>query len=148
VQVVELAVAETYDLRRRVLRSGTPSQEFRYAEDADASAFHLGVRDADGRVLAVATFCPEPLPDGDGRPALLLRGMAVEPDLQGTGIGRQVLDEAIGRARREGFELLWAKARDSAVGFYERLGLRTVGDGFATPETGLPHHLVILDLTI
>jgi GNAT superfamily N-acetyltransferase len=147
VEVVALDLAETYDLRRRVLRDGTPSQEFRYAEDSDLGTFHLAVRDDNGSVVAVATFCPEPLPGGDGRPALLLRGMAVEPRLQGQGVGRQVLAEAIRRARADGFELLWAKARDSALGFYERLGMSSVGDGFVTPETALPHHLVVLDLT-
>jgi hypothetical protein len=42
--------------------------------------------------------------------------------------------------------VLWAKARDTAVGFYERLGMHAEGDGYVTPDTGLPHHTVILDL--
>jgi hypothetical protein len=41
--------------------------------------------------------------------------------------------------------VLWANARDTALGFYVSYGMHVVGDGFvATP--GLPHHVVVLDL--
>ena len=38
---------------------------------------------------------------------------------------------------------MWANARDTALAFYEQAGFETVGDGFITPDTALPHHLVI-----
>jgi predicted GNAT family N-acyltransferase len=41
---------------------------------------------------------------------------------------------------------VWARARDSAIGFYERAGFTVVGDVFVDDATGLDHHLVVLEL--
>ena len=57
-----------------------------------------------------------------------------------------MLDEAVARAQREGNEVLWAWARDSALAFYLRAGLEVVGDGWMSAETLLPHHDVVVDL--
>ncbi|HRF26714.1 MAG TPA: GNAT family N-acetyltransferase [Ferruginibacter sp.] len=35
-------------------------------------------------------------------------------------------------------------ARDSAVGFYEKLGYKVIGEGFM--EVNLPHHLMVKEL--
>jgi hypothetical protein len=40
--------------------------------------------------------------------------------------------------------VVWAKARDTALGFYLRLGWVVVGEGFV--YNGLPHHTAVLDL--
>ena len=37
-------------------------------------------------------------------------------------------------------------ARDSALGFYERLGWKAVGDGYVYGPMKLPHHLALWDL--
>ena len=38
---------------------------------------------------------------------------------------------------------MWARARDSALAFYERHGFTTAGLGYADLTTGLPHHDVV-----
>lgn len=144
-RVVDLTAEGCYDLRRRVLRAGTPSGGVAFAEDDTPGVFHLGV-DADGTLVGVATCFPSATPWRAGRPAAQVRGMAVDRAWQGRGIGRALLDEALARVRAEGIEVLWANARDSALGFYERFGMQVVGDGFRTEDTLLPHHVVILDL--
>ena len=73
-----------------------------------------------------------------------LRGMAVDSEVQRTGAGRVLLEAAIERLRSEGAEVLWANARDSALAFYERMGMEVVGEGFVSAETALPHHVVVL----
>ena len=140
--VEEIGVSDTHDLRRRVLRPGAPVERLTYAGDAVEGAFHLGLRQGD-RLVAVGTFFPEARGE---RPAARLRGMAVEPALQGTGAGRVLLTAGIERLRTEGYDLLWAQARDTALGFYERIGFRVVGDGYLTADTGLRHHDIELDL--
>jgi GNAT superfamily N-acetyltransferase len=72
--------------------------------------------------------------------------MAVDPSYQRGGVGRAVLAVAVDAARRAGAPLLWANARSTAVGFYERLGWRVVGPEFETADTGLPHKPMLLDL--
>lgn len=129
-----------------MLRDGRPDARVELDEDRRPEAFHLGVRADDGRVIAVATFFQEPCPHRPGKAAWRLRGMAVEPGLQRSGAGTLLLDTAVARLRAEGVEVVWAHGRDSALGFYERRGWRVYGEGYATDETGLPHHDVVLDL--
>ena len=144
--VVELALAETYGLRRRVLRAGTPSDNVTFPEDSRAGTFHLGVRALDGSPIATATFCLAATQWRPGASAVQLRGMAVDQGAQQHGLGRHVMLAAIERIRGEGAEVLWANARDTALGFYERLGMAVVGAGYLTTDTRLPHHVVVLDL--
>lgn len=132
-----MAAAETLDLRGRVLRDGRPHEGF--PEDDWPATFHLGVRD-DGVLVGVASFIPR----GDG--TWQLRGMAVEASVQGRGIGRAILAAAEARLRAAGARAAWANGRDSALGFYERLGWRVVGDGYPM-GSGIPHHRIELDLT-
>lgn len=145
--VGEIEAADTHDLRRRVLRDGR-SEHLVFPEDDRPGAFHLGTRaEPSGPLLAVASFSPEPTPHRPGRRAARLRGMVTEPRLQGQGLGRDLLAEAVTRLRAAAFDVLWANARDSALGFYERLGFEVVGDGFlAGPAGDMPHHIVVLDL--
>jgi GNAT superfamily N-acetyltransferase len=145
--VVELTSDETHDVRRRVLRVGTPSDDVVFAQDADPATFHLGVRSgATGRLLAVSTYTPAGTDLRPGAVAWQLRGMAVDSSLQGHGVGTVLLSAAIERLRHAGAEVLWANARDSAMTFYERMGMTMVGPGFTTADTLLPHHRVVLDL--
>ena len=144
IEVVE--AGETHDLRRRVLREGRPDAEVEWPEDVWPDAFHLAVRaEPGGAPLAVATLFPDPTPLRPGRPAWRLRGMAVDPDLQGHGHGRRLIAAAIPALGERGAAVLWANARDTAVGFYERLGFTVSGPGFLLRDQ--PHHVVLLDLS-
>jgi ribosomal protein S18 acetylase RimI-like enzyme len=134
------------ELRRRVLRSGTPSRDPRFPEDADPATFHLAARDATGAVVATATFTPKPTRVRPGARAAQLRGMAVDAAAQRRGLGTALMVAGVERLRADGFTVVWANARDSALGFYERLGMSVVGDGFVAVESALPHHVVVMDL--
>jgi GNAT superfamily N-acetyltransferase len=144
--VEEVPAAATYDLRRRVLRADQADADVDFEDDRRAGAFHLGVLDDDGRVVAVGTFFEDPCPHRPGRTSWRLRGMAVEPAVQGRGVGSALLEAAVKRLRDEAVEVLWAHGRDSALGFYERHGWQVHGEGYVTDETMLPHHDVVLDL--
>lgn len=66
-----------------------------------------------------------------------LRQMAVTSGLQGKGIGRVLLNFAENVARDKGFTKMTMHARKNALGFYEKLGYKVVGDEFI--EVTLPH---------
>lgn len=142
----DVQVAEAYPLRRAVLRGGDPSAHVEWAEDDRPGAFHLGVRDAGGLVIAVASFSEEPTDTRPGAKAWRLRGMAVAENRQGQGIGKTIVDTGVARVHALGATVLWCHARDTAIPFYARQGFVTVGDGFTTDETGLPHHTMVRDL--
>jgi GNAT superfamily N-acetyltransferase len=115
--------------------------------DERPETFHLAALDGNPpSVIGIATLLPHAtvLRMSAVRP-FQLRGMAVHPDRQGRGIGRLMLDGAFERLRLIEADVLWANARDEALGFYRTMGMEVIGDGFLT-ETGRPHHTVVLDL--
>ena len=140
-------VDEIFPLRHAVLRPGRPVTYSVYGEDD--GAVHVGAWD-DGELVGCATVFPDPWagPDPASEPAAWrLRGMAVDPSRQGTGIGGLVLAEAVSAAREAGAPLLWANARTAAMRFYERHGWQPVGEEFLTEDTGLPHRAIVLRLS-
>ena len=138
-EVVELSPEETHPLRLAVLRHDTPTKDVSFVEDADPGAIHLGLRIA-GELVAVSTWIPRP---HNERPAIQLRGMATARQLQGTGLGGQLLEAGCERAAATGVGLVWARARDAALDFYLRHGFEVEGEGFIDATTDLPHHLVV-----
>jgi GNAT superfamily N-acetyltransferase len=141
---IGITAAETHDLRRRVLRGADPDAELSWAGDDLGTTVHLGIRDDAGTIVAISTWLVRPDPFEPTRPATQLRGMATDPRLVGAGLGTRLLRAGIERCRSQGDELVWANARVSAVGFYERAGFAVVGPEFDTPDTGLPHRIVRL----
>ena len=141
--VVELAAADTHPLRAAVLRNDTPSRDVVLDGDDEPTTVHLGVRADDGRVVAVSTWLVRPYAEDPAVPAVQLRAMATAPDLRGSGLGAVLLEAGVARALAGGAGVVWANARDGALGFYERHGFSAVGDGFVDPTTGLPHHVVV-----
>jgi N-acetylglutamate synthase-like GNAT family acetyltransferase len=59
-----------------------------------------------------------------------LRQMAVVPDLQHRGIGRTLLAHGEAVARSMGYTTVMGKAREQAIGFYEKAGYQVMGDPF------------------
>jgi predicted N-acetyltransferase YhbS len=96
----------------------------------DRESLHLVALDA-GRVVGCVLFHPEGT--GTGR----LFQMAVEPDRQGTGLGTRLVRALEEELARRGFREVILHARDTAVGFYARLGYAPVGAPYL--EVGIPH---------
>lgn len=75
---------------------------------------------------------------------LRLRQMAVNTKSQGKGIGESIMSFAKKLALDKGYTKITMHARDTALGFYEKMGYRVVGDVF--DEVGLPHHIMEKDI--
>jgi predicted GNAT family N-acyltransferase len=69
-----------------------------------------------------------------------LRQMAVPNNMQGKGIGRALMIFAENIARDLGYRKLCMHARESAVGFYRKLGYSITGDEFT--EVTIPHYIM------
>lgn len=71
-----------------------------------------------------------------GSRRLLVESVQVRPDLQGNGIGHEMMQFCIGLGRKEGartIELTTNKRRVDAHRFYERLGFRQTHYGYKMP---------------
>ena len=142
-----IAIASTQDIlpiRMKVLRDGTPSQDPRYAEDDWDVTTHLALYKYE-EIVGTSSWLRKtfPLPHAHSNNFdTQLRGMAVDQSLQSTGLGAELLLYGVHMAQRNGAGIVWARARDSALKFYEKNGFTTVGDAFLDEATGMSHHLV------
>jgi len=108
------------------------------------------IRRAEG-IVAMALALPGRADGGAGDlvPGLVhLTGVCVHPDRQRHGLGREVLDAALARARADGFVQagLWVDASNSsALRFFEAVGFTPSGDTDAD-EYGQPLTHLVTDL--
>ncbi|MEI4270753.1 GNAT family N-acetyltransferase [Klenkia sp. LSe6-5] len=144
VRIERVPVEATYELRARVLRQGRPVQ---ITGDDAPSAIHLAAVTEEGRIVGVVRFHPQVCQWRDTEYAWQLRGMATDPDVRGLGAGRALVAEGLVQISRAGADLVWCDARAAAVGFYERIGFRTVTEPYDMPPVGL-HLGMVLDLPI
>ena len=121
---------ETITLRLQVLREplGLSYDPTELAGEKDS--FHLALRE--GAEL-VACLVLKPL---DER-CIKMRQLAVRESSQGKGFGRELVNYAHSFARERGYAEIVLHARETARGFYEKLGYQVEGNPFT--EVGLPH---------
>ena len=121
---------ETVALRHQVLRKplGLSYEPAELAGEKDS--FHFALRE--GTEL-VACLVLKPL---DER-CIKMRQLAVRENVQGKGFGRELVNYAESFAKGRGNEEIVLHARETARGFYEKLGYEAEGDSFT--EVGLRH---------
>ena len=121
---------ETVALRDEVLRKPL-GLSYDPAELAgEKESFHLALRE--GNEL-VACLVLKPL---DER-CIKMRQLAVRESSQGKGCGRELVNYAESFVRELGYAEIVLHARETARGFYWKLGYVAEGDFFT--EVGLPH---------
>src|SRR4051812_16475110 len=121
-------VDEIFDLRWNILREGMARTAAEFSGDDEPGTFHFGAFDRAGRNVGCASFMRR---DWEGRAAWQLRGMAVSPELQKSGVGRRLLEPAeVTLPRAKYSAQLWCNPRMPAVPFYRKLGWETVGAEF------------------
>jgi len=75
-----------------------------------------------------------------------LRQMAVHENVQGKGLGAAILNFAENIARDKGYKTIFMHARETAVGFYEKLGYQINSEVFN--EVNIPHYVMEKTLEI
>lgn len=143
--VTSVALRDVMQLRVAVLRKGTPATDCNYPEDTYADVVHFGIIH-EGTAIATSSWFMKECPEAPDVEAMQLKGMAVAEELQGAGLGALLIDTGLALANERGASIAWARARDSALGFYERLGFVSTGDGFIDGPTAMPHHIVVRTL--
>jgi ribosomal protein S18 acetylase RimI-like enzyme len=129
--------ASELDLRFRVLREplGHTRDDVRFAFENES--LHLVAIDG-GKVVGCVLFAADQ--ECGGR----LFQMAIDPWLQGQGLGTKLVQRLELELRQRNVERVQLHARDGAVAFYERLGFRCVGEPFT--EVGIEHRVMEKEL--
>ncbi len=128
---------ETTDLRHRILRPDQDVDVCHYAEDFLSSTFHVGIRDANKKIISSGTFIAEQnILFKDCVKPYRLRGMATDNHLQKKGCGRLIIQFALEKLQHIECDLLWFNARTSAEIFYVKLGFSSDSVIFDIPTIG------------
>ncbi len=140
--IQKVTVDQVYPLRSKVLRPGLAMDSCHYVEDHTIGAFHLAafVEDVEDPI-GIASFYLEKHPQLPAAISYRLRGMAVEPEIQSQGVGSILLTQAIDICQKEGADLLWCNARQTATRFYKKLRFKQYGESFDLP--GIGEHFVM-----
>lgn len=127
------------DLRHRILRAPLNlfATEEELAKDKDYTL--LGLFNESNNKLLACCFLTHKNND-----MVQLRQMAVDDTLQNSGYGRKLIEYAEQTARNSNYKIMYLHARETAVGFYEKLGYTTQGEYFY--EIGVPHIEMIKNL--
>ena len=146
VTIRRATIAEVRPLRLEVLRRDMTNKTIDFDGDDDPETVHLVAQADDGVIIGVSTWLRRPCPHIDDPTAVQLRGMATVNSLQSSGVGTRLLRAGFDLSRSNDSRLVWANARDAALDFYLRNGMRILGAGFIEKVTQLPHHVVVIDL--
>ena len=99
--------------------------------------FHFAACE-EGRVIA--TLLLKPIDDR----TIKMRQVAVEAAAQRRGVGSRLIAYAEAFAHARGYTRMIAHARESATGFYERLGYSLIGEPYI--EVTIPHRAAVKEL--
>ena len=140
-QIRKISASETTILRQLILRPHQQIHQCVYPHDDTPETFHLGAYIKE-RQIGIASFLfdshPQlPEPDSQYR----IRGMATLSEFRNLGIGKAMLQEGISILKHKHAKRVWCNARESAFGFYEQKGFKTLGEMFDLPGIG-PHKVL------
>ena len=122
--IKEIKSTEAIPVRHKVL---WPNKEIEFCKvSGDESAWHFGAFVGE-LLVCVASVYPN---DKSAR----LRKFATLQEYQGQGIGTIVLSHILETLAHKGITIFWCDARESALGFYRRLGLKIEGNRFYKSE--------------
>ncbi|MEO1535075.1 MAG: GNAT family N-acetyltransferase [Planctomycetota bacterium] len=137
-----ITAEDTRAMRLAVLRPGQPPERVVYPGDDLETSVHVGVRDAPGALVSVASFYREVVSEraGDlaGRDGVRIRGMATLPEHRGRGYGRSLIERGLAESAAGNADIAWCNARRTASGYYERIGFSVASEVFELPDIG-PH---------
>ena len=125
-------------LRKAVIIAGTDRDTPYFPGDDAPDTLHAAVFDNE-RVIGCATLL---LNEWDSAPAWQLRGMAVVPERQRTGVGRALLRflEHVLPTKAPSVGI-WCNAREKAVPFYTGAGFRIMSERFMIAHVGFHYRL-------
>ena len=97
------------------------------------------------KIVGVATLFKENSKLFLDNEAYRLRGMAVLKGYQKEGFGKMLIDYCEKISLKNKGNLIWFNARIAAVGFYEKLGYKIIGDSFEISDIG-QHYIMFKKL--
>ena len=138
IHIKTISAETTHIVRHPVLRSGLPKESCVLPGDGLPTTIHLGAY-SQHVLIGVCTVLNNPKDGPFTLPNGQIRGMAVLPANQSSGVGRLLVEEAELLGKTLNFEVMWMNARKGVFGFYKSMGYKIDGALFDVPIFG-PHY--------
>ncbi|MFL2582253.1 MAG: GNAT family N-acetyltransferase [Flavobacteriales bacterium] len=139
VNIGEELYIQGVQIRRDYLFNGIENPNQYLQDPWEKRSIHVVV-ERDALVLGVGRLTYDE--DGNG----IVSQMAVKPQFRGKNVGCMILEHLVKLCVFNSSEKIYMSARESAIGFYEKLGFNTIGAKFASPKTGIVHVSMVLGL--
>ncbi len=143
-KVLRINSRDTYNLRQKILRPNGTIEDCKFLGDEDDQTFHLGAF-INGKLISISSFYFEKHPKLADLYQYRLRGMATLPNFQKQGFSSALINMSFTIIKKNLGSVLWCNARETAVGFYKKLGFEILGEKFEIPNIG-PHFLMAKNL--
>lgn len=134
IQIKEIFATDTYAVRNAVLRKGKPIETCLFPGDKLPTTKHFGL--FTDRLIGVISLFEIKNPLFADSNQIQVRGMAILDEFQRLGLGEKLLLSCENSLLAKEYTLLWFNARESAVGFYKKLGYQTIGALFEIEGVG------------
>lgn len=131
---------DTLPLRQKILKPFATLVQCQYPEDDFETTFHFALRQ-NNEIKGIATFIQQGHPEFSADLPYRLRGMAIDKELQGQGLGKKLLAHGVDFLVARHCDLIWFNARETAFPFYQSLGFILHGPLFELPGIG-PHKVM------
>lgn len=122
---------DTVHLRELVLRQPLGMHFSSEELELENNSYHIAAYDENHEIVGAAMFVPLSPTN------LKMRQVVISEEWQGRGIGKELIEFAEMFARSKGYEIIEANARQTALGFYEKLNYQKQGKEFK--EVGILH---------
>jgi GNAT superfamily N-acetyltransferase len=98
------------------------------------------VAEVDGKPVAFYTLM-------ENNAIVWVENLWVLPEFMGKGVGRKLFQHAVSIARQHGCKVLRLEADPNAAGFYEKMGMRKVGEQHSEVD-GQPRVLPVMEMEL
>jgi len=138
--IKQISALDTFPVRHPVLRDGKPVESCHFDGDNLQSTIHFGLFESD-KLRAVISLFEKKNSRFETDKQFQIRGMAVLQQHQKKGFGEILILNAEHYCVQEGSNLIWFNARQTAVGFYQKMGYAVIGMPFQIEDVG--EHVVM-----
>ncbi|QSB26626.1 GNAT family N-acetyltransferase [Flavobacterium sp. CLA17] len=142
--IKEIASKETYIVRHPVLRKGKPLESCLFEGDDLETTHHFGLF-FDSELIGIISLYSKINTTFAQKNQAQIRGMAVLEQHQKKGIGEALVKHCENYCLQKNTDLIWFNARTAAVGFYQKMNYKTVGEAFDIKDVG-EHYLMFKKL--
>jgi GNAT superfamily N-acetyltransferase len=142
--IKKITAKETYTIRNCVLRIGKPLASCYFDDDHLPSTTHFGMHTVD-KCIGILSVFRNKNNNFDQLNQFQIRGMAVLPEFQKFGIGKQLLQYCDNLFLETTETVIWCNARENAVVFYEKMGFCKMGNPFIIDDIGV-HYIMYKSL--